>query len=308
MQQGVNPAPGARLDLGILDGPVLVFGGPYGNLEATGALIGAARRLGIPPARAICTGDVVAYAADPQGVVDLLRSWGCAIVMGNCEESLARDAADCGCGFAEDSACAALSDQWFNATRRDLDDDTKRWMGTLPRRIDFTLGGRRLAVIHGGVTQINRFIFASTSAAEKSAEIAAADVDGIVAGHCGLPFSQLVGGRLWHNSGALGMPANDGTARVWFSVLTPRADGIHVAHHAFDYDHRAAAAKMYARGYPNAYAAALVDGLWPSCDILPEAERPSRGVAIEPGTLIWPDTTPREAANPQLDREGMPVL
>ena len=121
-------------DLGLLEGPVLIFGGPYGNLEACEALLAAAERRGIAGRNAICTGDVVAYGADPQAVVDRLRSWDCAIVMGNCEESLAADAADCGCGFNEGSTCAALSAQWFSATRRDLDIASKQWMGTLPRR------------------------------------------------------------------------------------------------------------------------------------------------------------------------------
>ena len=274
-------------DLGRLEGPVLVFGGPYGNLEATEAMLRAARRLGIDGRNAICTGDLVAYAADPQAVVDRIRDWGCAIVMGNCEESLAADADDCGCGFDEGSACAALSALWFTATRRDLDVGTKRWMGSLPRRVGFTLAGRRFAAIHGGLARINQFVFPSTPEAAKAAQLAAADVDGILAGHSGLPFSQIVGGRLWHNSGALGMPANDGTARVWFSVLTPQEDGIAVALHAVSYDHTAAAAKMRARGYPLEYAAALGSGLWPSCDILPPAECAARGMALAPQTLVW---------------------
>jgi predicted phosphodiesterase len=275
-------------NLGELEGPVLVFGGPNGNLEATGALIEAARRLGVPAARAICTGDVVAYAADPQATVDLVREWGCPVLMGNCEEALAADADDCGCAFNEGSTCATLSVQWFDASRRDLGAEAKRWMGTLPRRILFTLAGRRLAAIHGGARQINRWIFASTPAAEKAAEIDATGADGVVAGHSGIPFTQFVGDRLWHNSGAVGMPANDGTPRVWFSLLVPTRDGILVAHHALDYDFRTAAAKMRARGYPVEYADCLVSGLWPSCDILPPAECAERGRALVPRDLVWP--------------------
>lgn len=275
-------------DLGELDGPVLVFGGPYGNLEATAALIQAARRLGVPAARAICTGDVVAYGADPRATVDLVREWGCPVLMGNCEEALAADAGDCGCAFNEGSTCATLSVQWFDASRRDLGAEAKRWMGTLPRRIVFTLGGRTLAAIHGGVRQINRWIFASTPEAEKAAEIDATGADGVVAGHSGIPFTQFVGDRLWHNSGAVGMPANDGTPRVWFSLLVPTRDGILVAHHGLDYDSRTAAAKMRARGYPAEYADCLVSGLWPSCDILPPAECAERGQALVPRDLVWP--------------------
>ncbi len=277
----------AAVDLGVLDSPVLVFGGCYGNLEATHALIAAARRLGIPPSRAICTGDLVAYGADPQATVDLVRDWGPAVLMGNCEESLAADARDCGCGFAEGTTCATLSVQWFEATRRDLEPATARWMGTLPRRLRFTLGDRRLAVVHGGTRQINRFIFASTPTAEKAEGIDAGGTEGVVAGHSGLPFTQLVGDRLWHNAGAIGLPANDGTPRVWFSTLRPLRDGIEVVHHALDYDYRTAAAKMRARGYPTGYAECLASGLWPSCDVLPAAERRQRGCPLAPPPVLW---------------------
>jgi len=236
---------------------VLVFGGPYGNLEACEALLAVAERRGIAGKNVICTGDVVAYGADPQAVVDRLRRWGCAIVMGNCEESLAADAADCGCGFDEGSTCAALSAQWFSASRRDLNQETKQWMGGLPQRVDFTLGGRRLSAIHGGVSQINKFVFASTDLAVKRAEIALAGGDGVIAGHCGMPFTDIVDGKLWHNSGALGMPANDGSPRVWYSILIPKVEGIDISHFALAYDHHRAAEKMRARGYPAEYAATL---------------------------------------------------
>lgn len=275
-------------DLGALDGPVLVFGGPYGNLEACEAFLATAKRHGIAGQNAICTGDLVAYGADPQAVVDRLRAWGCAIVMGNCEESLAADAADCGCGFDEGSTCASLSAQWFSATRRDLDRQSKQWMGGLPRRVDFVLGGRRLSAIHGAATQINKFIFASTDPAVKRSEIAVAGGDGIIAGHCGVPFTDIVDDKLWHNSGALGLPANDGTPRIWYSVLTPAAGGIEIAHHALNYDYERAAAKMRGRGYPAGYADTLASGLWPSCDILPSTELGQRGQRLDLPLYQWP--------------------
>ncbi len=275
------------LTLGTLEGPVLVFGGPYGNLEATQALRAAATRHGIAASNIICTGDIVAYGADPQAVTDLIRDWGCAVVMGNCEESLAADAEDCGCNFNEGSACAALSARWFAATRRDLDTESKRWMGALPRRIDFRLAGRRFAAVHGSPSQISDWVFASTATAAKQAEIGVTGADGIIAGHCGLPFTDIAGDKLWHNSGALGMPANDGTSRVWYSVLTPTADGLDIAHHSLDYDHPVAAAKMKTRGYPAEYAECLGTGLWPSCDILPAAEAAVRGRRLSPQPRRW---------------------
>ena len=269
------------------DGPAIVFGGPYGNLEATRALLDEAARLGIPPARIVCTGDVVAYGGDPAATVDLVRAAGIHVVMGNCEESLALDAADCGCGYVPGSACDRLAAAWFAHADRELGTDARLWMAQLPRRIDLIIAGARLAVVHGGIERINRFIFASTAPTIKAEELARAEADGIIAGHCGLPFTQVVAGRLWHNAGAVGMPANDATPRVWFSLLTPRDDGIAIEHRALDYDHVAAATKMRRAGLPGEYALALETGLWPSCDVLPFKEIRERGVPLEPGAAVW---------------------
>jgi uncharacterized Fe-S cluster-containing radical SAM superfamily protein len=139
------------------------------------------------------------------------------------------------------------------------------------------------------VRQINRFIFASTPAPVKREEIGAAECDGVIGGHCGIPFTQIIDGKLWHNAGAIGMPANDGVPTTWFSILTPGADGIAITHHALAYDYRAAAAKMRAARLPEGYAAALETGFWPSCDVLPAAELASRGVALQPGGIVWRD-------------------
>ena len=66
---------------------LLVFGGPYSNLAATMALQARARELDIPAERIICTGDIVAYCAEPEQTIELIRDWGIHGVMGNCEEA-----------------------------------------------------------------------------------------------------------------------------------------------------------------------------------------------------------------------------
>jgi predicted phosphodiesterase len=276
------------------DGPAIVFGGPYGNLEATRALLDEAARLGVPSARVVCTGDVVAYGADAAATIDLVRAADIHVVMGNCEESLAAQAADCGCGYAPGSTCDRLAAAWFAHADRELDAAARAWMRRLPRRIDVEIAGARLAVVHGGVAVINRFVFASTAAVIKAEELRLTGVDGVIAGHCGLPFTQVVQGKLWHNAGAVGMPANDGTPRAWFTLLTPLPDGLAIEHRALAYDHAAAAAKMRRAALPEGYAEALETGLWPSCDVLPYKEIRERGVPLEPGRATWtlPPSTP----------------
>ena len=270
-----------------VDGPLMVFGGPYSNLEATRAVLGEAARLEIPADCIICTGDVVAYAADPAATVALVRGSVRHVVMGNCEQSIAAGSADCGCGFPVGSTCERLSAAWFAYATRELNADARAWMADLPQRINIEIGGYRLAVIHGGVDIMNRFIFASTVTAIKFKDIRKTALDGVIAGHCGLPFTQAINGQLWHNAGAIGTPANDGTPRVWFSLLRAEADGIAIEHRALDYDFATAAAKIRGAGLPEEYAASLETGLWPSCDVLPLKEVHERGAALESGSAFW---------------------
>ncbi len=87
-------------------------------------------------------------------------------------------------------------------------------MAALPQRIDLMLAGHRIAVVHGAPSRINRLIFASTPDQDIAAEIALTGAEGVIGGHCGVPFTRLLGPFLWHNTGAIGMPANHGTTRM----------------------------------------------------------------------------------------------
>ncbi len=277
------------------DGPVLVFGGPYSNLQATDALFAAATALRIPPHRMVCTGDVVAYGADPVACVARLRTAGVAVVAGNCEERLGAAAADCGCGFTPGSTCDRLAAAWFAHAGAALDAADRAWMRGLPPCLELHIAGRRLLVVHGGVGQSNQFLWASDGP-ELDRQLAHAGVDGVIAGHCGLPFTQVGPSGLWHNPGVIGMPANEGTARGWFSVLTPQPGGLGIHHHPLTYDAAGAAHAMRSAGLPDAYADALQSGLWPSCDVLPPAELARRGRPYQEAALSW--TTNQPAAWP----------
>ncbi len=274
------------------DGAVAIFGGPYSNLEATQAFFAEMARLGIASERIICTGDVVAYCADAAATTALVRASGCHVVMGNVEENLAAGAADCGCGFEEGSTCDRLSMAWFAHATAQVSADDRAWMRALPRSIVLEIADHRFAVVHGGVDSINRTIYASTDAAIKEIEIANTGMDGVIGGHCGLPFTQHVGTALWHNSGALGMPANDGTPRVWFSIFRREKDGLTIEHRALHYDHATAAAKMRRAGLPEEYAAALGSGIWASADTLPAAERNAGGIPLRESQMLLTRASP----------------
>lgn len=254
-------------DIGDLGGPVLIFGGPYSNLQATDAVLARAGELG---ATCICTGDVVAYCARPAETVAAIRAAGCAVVAGNCEVQLAQGAADCGCGFEEGSACDLLSAGWYGFASARIGADDRAWMAGLPDVITFTHAGKRAAVIHGGVSDVARFLWSTSDAAVFEGEwdlleAQIGPVDHVWAGHSGIPFQRDLRRGAWINAGVIGMPPHDGGAQTRFAVL----DGERVQIHVLDYDAKAAAADMRAAGLPSGYTRALTTGYWPSEDVLP---------------------------------------
>jgi calcineurin-like phosphoesterase family protein len=261
-------------DLGEIKGDMVLFGGIYSNLAALDALLAVAKDHGVPAQNCICTGDVVAYCADAQPCVDRIRAFGCPVLAGNCEVQLAQGADDCGCGFDLDSECSLLSRSWYDHAQRQLSDQSRVWMGTLPERIVFTRRGKRYAVIHGGATDISKFIWPVTNDDVIGAEIDAlvgqlGAVDHVIAGHSGIAMQRIIDGVTWTNTGAIGMPAHDGSALTKFGFLIDNTLEIK----SLSYDVNATIRAMLAAGLTQGYDKTLQTGYWPSQDTLPPEMR-----------------------------------
>lgn len=267
------------LNIGQLEGKVLVFGGVYSNLQALEQMQGIAAAEDIAPENIICTGDVVGYCAQPEEVVQGVRDWGVHCIAGNVEVQLREGQTDCGCEFGEGSRCDIFSMQWFPFAQDRLSAESIQWMESLTDFIRFEYAGLQGLVVHGSYFKTAEYVFASTPWEQKARNFAATGIDLILAGHCGLPFSEKQNGQFWLNPGVIGMPANDGTTRVWYQILDD-ADGLQYAHHSFEYDHALAAQLMSGEPLPQPYAHTLVSGVWDNCEILPAVETALQGKRI----------------------------
>lgn len=268
-------------DIGLLRGPLLVFGGVYSNLQALEALREVAAGLGLPPSQIICTGDVVAYCAQPEACVQAIRDWGVHCIAGNVEVQLRERQDDCACDFVSGGRCEGFSQTWYPYARAHVSEAALAWMRSLPDILTFTYAGQRAAVLHGSFRHRSEYLFASTPWPVKAANFAATGAELILAGHCGLPFCQQQDGKTWLNAGAIGMPANDGTPRVWFALLNdaPALSGVL---QPLDYDYTTAAQLMEAAGLPPEYALTLRTGWWDNCEILPSTEAQMKGKELVP--------------------------
>ncbi len=283
-------------DLGTLRGRVLVGGGACGNLQALEAFDRLARDLAIPVGNVMHNGDVAAYCADANACCELARTRAWPSIKGNIEAQITKGANDCACGFATGGVCDTLAARWYAHVDRTLAPSHRRWMADLPDHLRFTLAGSSFTLVHGSPLTTNRFMFASLPEHDFAAEIDAAGSDAVIAGHSGVPFTRRIGQCLWSNAGAIGLPANDGTRRVWALLVEPQDREISFSHLAFDYDSKTAAARMRSADLPEGYARALETGLWPSLDVLPPCERAQTGAALNLAATLWPSAVAQAAA------------
>jgi hypothetical protein len=92
------------------------------------------------------------------------------------------------------------------------------------------------------------------------------------------------------------MPANDGTADVWYGLIGLKAGHLLLSTRRLSYDHHGAAAAMRREGHADGYARTLVTGVWPSLDVLPPAERAATGQKLRQRTVRIPARIALETA------------
>lgn len=277
---------GPILDLGTLSGPVLLFGGAYGNLQALQALQALAAVEHFPPGQVFFTGDMAGYCAQPVECIELLQQWGVRGIAGNVELQLGSGAEDCGCNFNSEGRCDLFSRNWYAYTRAQVTQREKAWMQELPFHIGFRLNGKKVLMVHGSPDKTAGYVFASTPWTVKREYLERTGADIIVGGHAGLPFAQRGEGGWWINAGAIGMPANDGTDRVWCAALQVTGDGVQVRFMPFRYGSDETVRLMHLQGLPSSYAQTLKTGIWDNCEILPEWEARRQGQPLSAEALI----------------------
>ncbi len=266
--------------IGTKTGKLLLFGGVYSNLQALEQLMIIAKNECIAPENCICTGDITGYCAQPEETVQAFKEWGALSIAGNVELQLANNSEDCGCDFKAGSRCDSFSKLWFPFTKGHLSKESLNWIATIPEYISFDYGGKKVTVVHGNYGNTSEFIFQSNADSSKQNCFSKTESDVIIAGHCGLPFHQSIKEKLWLNPGVIGMPANDGTTRVWYMPLEIEDGELKYTHRSFEYDYNTTQQLMYKNHLPEEYADTLSSGIWDNMEILPEVEKMGQGIPI----------------------------
>ena len=212
-------------------------------------------------------GDLVGYAPWPNETVELIRRRGIAGVAGNYDSTTATDYQHCGCRYedAEQERLSHLSYEW---TRAHVSADTKRFLGSLPFRLDVwprgghQSGGPRLVLVHGTPTLNTLYWTEDRPGSFCGQMIAAAGAragDVLAFGHTHLPWTRVVEGVRLVNTGSVGRP-KDGDWRAGYVLLSlgdaeARAEFVRVR-----YDVERAIAAIRGSELPAAFAEQLRTG------------------------------------------------
>jgi predicted phosphodiesterase len=215
-------------------------------------------------------GDLVGYAPWPNEVVALLRSRGIAGIAGNYDSTVGTDYKHCGCRY-EDPRQEELSHVSFTWTKEHCSIETKRYLADLPFRIDLKpLGGHAagptIILVHGTPT-LNTLYWTEDrpdSFCTQMATIAGAKAgDALCFGHTHLPWTRVVDGIRFVNTGSVGRPKN-GDARAGYVLLAIDGTNIEVEFVRVEYDVTRAADAIRQSTLPADFADYLVTGGRPS--------------------------------------------
>lgn len=211
-------------------------------------------------------GDLGGYAPWPNEVITLLRNEGIEGVAGNYDSTVATDYKHCGCRY-EDARQEELSHISYDWTRRHVTEENKRFLGTLPFRIDLRpegghTAGPRVILVHGTPT-LNTLYWTEDRTDDFCLKMAgyagASKGDVICFGHTHKPWHREIEGIHFLNTGSVGRP-KDGDWRAGYVILDVTGGHIAVEFVRVEYDLERAMEGIRKSNLPDDFAEYLRTG------------------------------------------------
>lgn len=218
-------------------------------------------------------GDLVGYAPWPNETVELLRSRQIPGVAGNYDSTVGTNYKHCGCKY-EDPRQEELSHVSFEWTKRHSSEEIRQFLASLPFRIDLKPAGGHAAsptivLVHGTPTLNTLYWTADRTDSfclQMASMAGAKSGDAIAFGHTHIPWSRVVDGILFLNTGSVGRP-KDGDPRAGYALLDVDSTGIRTEFIRVDYDVDRAASAIIESDLPDEFAEYLRTGGKPKARI-----------------------------------------
>jgi putative phosphoesterase len=215
----------------------------HGNTQALKAVLNALEEDGVE--FVICAGDLVAYGANPSQVIKLLRDRAIPCVAGNYDFAVAHDL-ETASRVPSSPTNEPLKRAALAWAREHTSSTDKRFLGSLPWRMDFVFDGLHIGMLHAGFEYLDAMYTPSEPEA-MYALYSRVQTDVIVMGHSHQSFTYRALAGLMVNPGSVGRSLN-GDTRAAFAILDTNT--LEVAHRRVQYDLRSAVRAIEKSGMP----------------------------------------------------------
>jgi predicted phosphodiesterase len=218
-------------------------------------------------------GDLVGYAPWPNEVVSLLRDRAIPGVAGNYDSTTATDYKHCGCRY-EDARQEELSHLSYEWTRAHTSPEAKRFLGSLPFRIDIRpngghVAGPRLILVHGNAV-LNTVYWTEDRSdrfcLQMAETLGAKTGDAVAFGHTHKPWQRTIEGINFVNTGSVGRP-KDGDWRAGYVLIAFDGGNVDVEFIRVEYDLQRAVDAIRNSDLPVDFADYLSTGGKPAADV-----------------------------------------
>lgn len=206
-----------------------------------------------------CGGDLVGYGAYPNEVINLIRKYRIPTIMGNYDSGVGFSKPDCGCLFADPhmKELGQVSLEW---TKKQVNFENRSFLRTLLERIQFTVCGKKILLVHGSPRQINEHLYADLPEESVLGFFDSEKVNIIICGHTHLPYTRVMDSKCLINAGSVGKP-KDGDQRAAYTVIKLTESSLETNVIRVEYDVERMAQAVETSGLPREFAIALRNGV-----------------------------------------------
>ncbi len=251
---------------------IALCGGLYSNYLALQSALEDAQARGIT--EYYCLGDLGAFGPHPDRVFPLLSQYNVQCIQGNYDDSIGNDKDNCQCGYTDhrDNYFAQIS---YDYTQQNTSPEHKAFLRDLPRTRRIKIEDVRILLCHGSPRSLNEFLWETTTPDHfLEPFFDEYQVDVIATTHTGIKWQRRLNTGLFVNVGVLGRPENDGTNRVWYTILEITGNQTSVQFIPIHYDYQQLAAAMREQQLPAEFIETIETGWWTTClEMLPQKER-----------------------------------
>ena len=230
----------------------------HANGAATEAVLAAI--VAESPDAVYCLGDLVGYGARPNETIELIRARDIPTIMGNYDDGVGFDRDDCGCAYKDpqERERGQASLYW---TRAETTAENKAYLRTLAGELRVEIEGFRVRFVHGSPRRINEYLYEDRDPRSLERIAGQAECDLLIFGHTHIPWSKVIAGVSFVNTGSVGKPKDGDPRACWVLITLDRDQAPLIEFRRTDYDVASMAEAIRAAdGLPDQFAIDIETG------------------------------------------------